>query len=216
MNKFFFLAAILTLNVSVYAQERPFVREQPFSSTQNTAQEVANLVAAKGSPVMVEWASEKNGHVRYCSRTYSDFGRVYEVCLSVYHDGRRDLELDYYLTTRSLVNLNPADVIADEIMSGRPKIHQEVHMNDFGVKGTVDIYQMFHKHNNGIWDGFTREERDLGEKAGVKEYLYDHGAIYQKRKFRKDGFRSASPEEKKEVQDDYQEHLGIVKDLLSK
>jgi len=216
VKKISILFSFVIFCVSAYAQERPFVREKPFFNPQNIAQEIGNSLVDIGNPIMFDWGSEKNGYVRYCSRIYDYFGRIYEICFYVYHDGRRDLEIDYYLTTSNLVKLNPADVVVNELIYGKPKITQEIHMNDFGVDGNLDIYQMFHKHRNSVWEGFTREERDLGKRAGVKEYLYHSGSIYHKKRFLKDGWKSASEKEKKEVQNDYWDHIVLIKELISK
>lgn len=209
------VSVLLGFSGIVSAQDRFWVREIPFPEPENSAQEVANLVVIRGFPVLHDWESEK-GYVRYHVRAFTSFGRLYDLTAIVYNDGRRELKIYFYLTNYEFVGRDADEMVADQLIWGPPKIHQEIHIWDYGVDETVDLYQMFSKQRGSVWGGFTREERDLGSKAGVKEYLYDHGEVYRERRFWWDGWSKASQWEEEDIQDGYREHLEDLIYLLTK
>ncbi|HXK40718.1 MAG TPA: hypothetical protein VJ046_01300 [Candidatus Paceibacterota bacterium] len=132
----------------------------------------------------------------------------YQVTVYQYNSGIRHLTLNYYLTNQIFDGRSsPAEFVARELMYGVPKIHLELHITDKNIDGTADVYQEFTKRIGPVYEGFTREERDRGKKAGVGEYLLLEGKVYRERRFRRDRWTTASEQERTEVRVSYEELL---------
>jgi hypothetical protein len=122
--------------------------------------------------------------------------------------GRQALNIDHYLTISPLLSTRPGDLIADELINGRPKIYLEEHLYDGDLDGKVDIYQTFVKKRSTTFAGFTREERDR-PNGGVEQILFEDGKFVRKGKRIR-----ATVQELKDVGDQYREQLEeIVKQL---
>ena len=106
----------------------------------------------------------------------------------------------------------PADLISREFIYGKPGIIFEEHLYvPNRVDGKNDMFQQFMKKSGSAYMEFSREDRDLGEKAGVSEYLLDGGSVHEK-----SGWRKATADEVKEIEKNYLERLKIILKNLKK
>lgn len=183
------------------------------SDLQNIAHEVSALVIKKGTPRVYAKGSDVEVTIHKI-RIYNETV-IYEA-EAIKDPVGQHLKIDYYLTNRDFAGENITDVVADELIWGRPLIHHEINIYDKGITGIPEIFQMFSKSSGSVWEGFTREERNLGKKAGVQEYLYVQGRIFHQRRFWRDGWVKASEVDKEEQQYFYQKLLTELKVLLLK
>lgn len=145
-----------------------------FSNPTNEAQKLANVIVAVGKTQRFNNVGSQDEGISYSHKLYID-SEIYEVKVLVYKNGQNSLHINHYLTNRSLEEMKtPADFVAQELMYGRSEIYIEEHISDYKVDMGVDIYQTFMKKKDGVYEGFTRAERD-SKTSGVQEYLYHDG-----------------------------------------
>ena len=187
-----------------------------FPNPQNLAQKVANFVVQNGEKGGFNVGVDTEG-VFYRYQFYKEHS-IYEVELWIYNDKKIAadlLNINHYVTNLFLETLkSPADLLANELKYGRHKINIEEYVSDTGIDAAVDIYQQFTKKNGFVFEGFTREERDLGitnpSKFGVKEYIFSNGKERLDKKW-----IDASDQTKKEIQKQYFEHLKTIASHLN-
>ena len=139
---------------------------------------------------------------------------IYELVVDeykTYKNGQKTLTINHYLTNRPVGSLkNPADLVAYELMFGRAEINIEVHIYDRNIDMEVDIFQQNTKKQGPVYMGFTREERDLGEKAGVQKYLYE-----DRQESEQSGWKKASDETIIQITDEYGKYLFVISERLN-
>lgn len=107
--------------------------------------------------------------------------RIYQVEVSI-QSGKRELQIIHHHTNMDFAKLKtPADLVARELTWGPPKIIVEELLVDDNADGNVDMLQQFKRYANGEYRGFTRQERDRGEKAGVEQFLFQDGKIWMEK-----------------------------------
>lgn len=188
--RWLFVLSLLIGGSRAYAQEEQSIDEVP---TSVLAQKIRQYAMEHGTIIIIDRS-------------------VYELTLWAREGGNVEgLSVTRYLTTEQLDNFpTPGHVVANEFIWGRPKIHIEQTFADTNTDGTVDIYQMFTKQRHpGHYEGFTREERDRGKKAGVSEELYMQGEVRRSRGifFWRSSWRKATTEEQAIVTKEYRSHL---------
>lgn len=167
----------------------PFCAVAESLSPQKLTSEIALYVMRNGVKTPFNVDSPDEGK-KYAIRFYTKDREIYIVKVTVYNNGENwenALDISYYYTSQLFQDLShPADPIANELISGTPKIIAEQHLYDEKMDGVIELFQEFTKHNkDGLWEGFTREERELGEKAGVKDFLFENGSVKTKKGLRK-------------------------------
>ena len=90
---------------------------------------------------------------------------------------------------------------------GAPKIHIETHFYDDGASGIPHLVSQYVKKVGPVYDGFTREERDLGAKAGVTKYTLDRDQVNEGEGT---GWQKATDEEIAEAREEYAHRLGVI------
>ena len=184
--------ALVVLGIAAFILVEYFETQSSSADPQKMAQKVANFVA------------RNEGEARFFKG---------DAFYSVKNRGESNLKITYYLTNRDFPRKgkSTADEVADTLIWGVPELYRELHLSDEGTDGTLDMFQEFSKPGNvqGAWDSFTREERDLGKRAGVKEYLVDKGEILKGNKW-----VDASEDEKTRIQKEYEFHLAELVELI--
>ena len=148
------------------------VNSQTLASAHDLAPKVADFVVANGKASAFN-KGRLDEITRYSIRFYTDRD-IYEVSVSVYKaDERRGLSVAHYITNQHFQDfLTPADIVAHQLIWGRPMIYFETHLYDDRSTGDLSSYQQFTKKSDSAYEGFTREERDRGKKAGVREFMF--------------------------------------------
>ena len=175
------------------------VQSRPFKYPENLAQKVANKIYINPAKTTNFNVGTKDKGTTYSKKLVAG-KNVYVIEISIRKNGKKNLSIDHYWTNRNFDELKTAaDFIIYEFQYGRPGIYIETHFTDYDIDMKVDLKQEFKKP----WDkhslvDFSREERDGGEEAGMKEFSVDHGQIF------KDGQWTDAPEEQKAAQEDYE------------
>ncbi len=185
-----------------------YVRIKSDNAVKNTPEKlvpaIERIVMSWGQPQIFNQDSPDEG-TSYTLWLYSRYS-MYEVAVDDWKNGRRGLSIGHYKTNVDFGSMkSPADAVGRELIYGRGKIAIEEHMYTGRADGQLDMYQTFMKKRGPVFMGFTREERDLGEKAGVKQMIFDNGAIFENYKTRK-----ADAEEIAELQSAYLENLKAI------
>lgn len=170
----------------------------------NLAPKIADHVIAHGKQTQFNVGTSDAG-TNHVTRFYS--GReIYVVSVKVYESGKKTLNVDHFMTNRQLDEYaHPADPIAEQLIMGTPKIYIESHFYDDDADGTIEIAQQFLKKDGPVYLGFSREERDLGVKAGVMQYTLDGDKVWEDT-----GWREATDEEIADARMEYTRRLGVI------
>ncbi len=182
-----------------------------FPKPENLAQKIANFIEKNGEKSTFNDGNEEEG-VSYTYKHYFGY-EIYELVVGKYKthkDEQKILEINHYVTNRPVGLLkSPSDLVAHELMYGRAEIHIEEHIYDRNIDMEVDLLQQNTKKRGPVYMGFTREEKDLGEKAGVQKYLYE-----DKHEYEKSGWKKASDETVAQIADEYGKHLFVISERL--
>ena len=201
---FFLLVATLVLSTKIFAQQSDNLQA-------DLASKLADYVIHDYSILPAPFnIGLKDEGTEYKLRFFKDQGQFYEIEVWNYKNGRQILTLNYYMTNQRFKTLDsPADLVADELIWGTPKIYIEEHITDSDSTGNVYSYQLFTKKRDLTHDGFTKWDRDNPKRSGVREYLLVDGKVYIKNKTRK-----ASVSEIAEAQEAYNSSLLDISSFL--
>lgn len=191
-------------------------REPLFPNPENTAQEIANFVVLNGESREVQVNTMLCPSYKYYAWSVRGF-----YLLKIFDcDSRSTLHIDYYFT---LINFqkNPKEIFAHVFIYGQLKHYKEYYFVDYDLNDNkLDMLQEFWKPAGPVLVSFSREERDMGKKAGIKEFLYSNGKILEEKRrmifFKKTSFRDATNGEEKEVQGFYKNTLEDIYGLIKK
>src|SRR3989338_4343390 len=140
------------------------------------APQIADHVVKHGNQVRFNVGNHDSGtayKVRFYTRT-----DIYVVEVWQYDSGAKSLHINFYRTNQQFGEMSTyADAVADQLIWGTPKIIWEDHLADENADGTLELFQQSVKKDGNSFPGFTREERDLGEKAGVTQELFYDGEV---------------------------------------
>lgn len=194
------VAGILAVVIAVVYDDAQNSETDP----QKMAQKITDFVVRNG----VEEQLYKEG-VLYEMRFYKE-DVIYEIRIRK-GDLNKYLGIAYYLTNRNFSKKrSAADNIADTLIWGVPSIWRELHLYDDGSDGTLDIFlELTKKPSPGVYDSFTREDRNLGKRAGIVEQL-----IHEGKTLGDNGWVEAPNEEKMRIQAEYEFHLKEVVKLI--
>jgi|SRR3989344_832634 len=209
------LTAVLTLfilTIVAVSVNLIFEASEPKTAEDNPAKLIAKIerfIIAKGQSKAFNEGSADEG-TTYSTRFYLE-NSIYEVEIFDYRNGKLSFSIGTWFATVNFDDIKtPADVIARGLIYGysRPRIWFESHLYVKDRKsGKLTIFQTFEKPlESGYVAGFTREERDLGKKAGVVNTILDDGEVSV------DGskWRKATAEELADANEIYLMHLKTV------
>ncbi|MEK7118401.1 MAG: hypothetical protein AAB869_02215 [Patescibacteria group bacterium] len=173
--------------------------------TANFAPKIADHVVANGKKVRFNPGSKDEG-TSYELRFYTEHD-IYVLSVLEFDNGDpRIFNMSFYRTNQRFSEFSTlADQVADQLIWGMPKIIWEEHFSDTNADGSLEMLQTFVKEKDGAYPGFTREERNLGAKAGVTQELFSDGEVIE------DGVRrKAIDEEVAEIRKEYAYHLRVI------
>lgn len=202
---------VLMAPLSIYGCTKTTSQPSPavsFSNPTNEAQRLANAIVAVGKAQRFN-AGSQDEETSYSHKLYVG-NKVYELEVHARNNGEKSLHINFYLTNRPLEEMKtPADLVAQELMYGRSEIHIEKHISDYKTDG-VDIYQTFTKKRGGLYEGFTRAERD-SKTSGVQGYFYQDG-----QEFENGAWKTASKKTVDEIADYYKEMVAELLKIVEK
>ena len=165
---------------------------------------IADHVVAHGKQTLFNVGTSDAG-TSHVVRFYTERA-IYIVSVNVYESGKKALSIDYYLTNQRFTEYtHPADSVAEQLVMGTPKIHIENYFYDKNADGVLEMFGQYIKKVGSAYDGFTREERDLGTKAGVTSFTFDSDNVSEGA-----GWRKATDEEIADVRAEYAWRMEVI------
>ncbi len=188
--------ALFVLVAAVFFFVAAFEPQSSSAEPKKMAQKIAKFVAKNG------------GEARFFKGNV-----VYQV--SVWRSRPQRLLITYYHTNRAFPRKSVSDEVADTLIHGVPQIVRELHLSDDETDGTPNMFQEFSKavfsDGPNVYPPFTREERDLKKRDGVKERLVHGGKTFKGNKW-----VEVPEDEKARIQKEYEFHLAVLVKLISR